>query len=88
MSLQSNFNADNISSHSSGQRGIVLTWRLLLKYFAKADGCRLNDYLASNLAENDNDFHDTWSSLVNAFYEVFECLREKNLDPNNNFMKI
>lgn len=37
------------SSTSSGQRGIVLTWRLLLKYFAKADGCRLNDYLASNL---------------------------------------
>ena len=39
--------------------------------------------LLRTLAENDNDFQDTWSSLASAFYDVFQCLREKNLDLNN-----
>ena len=39
--------------------------------------------LLQTLAENDNDFQDTWSSLASAFYDVFQCLREKNLDLNN-----
>ena len=32
------------------------------------------------LAENDNDFRDTWISLASAFYDVFQGLREKNFD--------
>lgn len=39
--------------------------------------------LLRTLAENDNDFQDTWSSLASAFYDVFQCLQERNLDLNN-----
>jgi len=39
--------------------------------------------LLRTLAENDKDFQDTWNSLASAFYDVFQCLREKNLDLHN-----
>lgn len=87
MSLQSNFNADED----------LLTF--LHTVLDKAEESLLGDCssdslqtqtvvdqtvsLLRTLAENDNDFQDTWSSLASAFYDVFQCLREKNLDLNN-----
>lgn len=32
------------------------------------------------LSENDIDFQSQWSSLAGAFYDVFQCLQEQNLD--------
>ncbi|XP_068742975.1 uncharacterized protein [Montipora capricornis] len=87
MSLQSNFNADEDLS------------KFLHTVLDKAEQSLLGDCssdslqtqtvvdqtisLLRTLAENDIDFQDTWSSLASAFYDVFQCLREKNLDLNN-----
>ena len=39
--------------------------------------------LLRTLAQNFYDFQDTWSSLASAFYDVLQCLWEKNLHLNN-----
>ena len=36
--------------------------------------------LLRSLSENDIDFQSQWSSLESAFYDVFQCLQEQNLD--------
>ena len=87
MSLQSDFNADEDLS------------TFLHTVLDKAEQSLLGDCssdslqtetvvdqtisLLRTLAENDNDFQDTWTSLASAFYDIFQCLREKNLDLSN-----
>ena len=87
MSLQSNFNADE--DLSTFLHTVLDKAEQSLLGDCSSDGLQTQTVvdqtisLLRTLAENDNDFQDTWSSLASAFYDVFQCLREKNLDLNN-----
>ena len=85
MSLQSNFKADG--DLSKFLHTVLDKAEQSLLGDSSSDGLQtLVDQTISllrTLAENDNDFKEAWSSLASAFYDVFQCLREKNLDLSN-----
>ena len=87
MSLQSDFNADE--DLSTFLHTVLDKAEQSLHENCSSDSLQTQTVvdqtisLLRTLAENDNDFQDTWSSLASAFYDVFQCLQEINLDLNN-----
>ncbi|PFX31313.1 hypothetical protein AWC38_SpisGene3841 [Stylophora pistillata] len=87
MSLQSDFNADE--DLSTFLHTVLDKAEQSLHENCSSDSLQTQTVvdqtisLLRTLAENDNDFQDTWSSLASAFYDVFQCLQERNLDLNN-----
>ena len=82
MSLQSDFNADE--DLSTFLHTVLDKAEQSLHENCSSDSLQTQTVvdqtisLLRTLAENDNDFQDTWNSLASAFYDVFQCLQEIN----------